>query len=214
MNISEWLLILATLAGPVVAVQTQKWIERATESKRKRRWIFDTLMANRATRLADEHVKALNLIDLEFGRSKFRSAQDRDVIAAWRTLFGELTRGLPAGDEQQPTMIAAWQRRCDDLYVVLLRAMATSLGFGFNDEELRRGVYYPRGHSDRESSILAILHNLKRVMTGEASFPMKVTEFPVSPEIAQAQARVFEKLNNAYAEDGSLKVTLTGDKQQ
>lgn len=55
----EWWIVVATVAGPVVAVQTQKWIERATENRRRRYWIFNALMANRATRLADDYVKRL-----------------------------------------------------------------------------------------------------------------------------------------------------------
>ena len=42
----EWWVVLATLAGPAIAVQTQKFIERATESRRRRLQIFNALMAN------------------------------------------------------------------------------------------------------------------------------------------------------------------------
>jgi len=70
-----------TIAGPILGVQAQKWLERATERRRARRSIFHALMSNRATRLNDDFVKALNLIDLEFsGGSK-----DREVINAWRS---------------------------------------------------------------------------------------------------------------------------------
>ena len=54
------------ILGPVVAVQTQKFIERATENRRRKRQIFIGLMANRATRLNDDYVRALNMIDIEF----------------------------------------------------------------------------------------------------------------------------------------------------
>jgi hypothetical protein len=62
----EWWVVLATVAGPVIAVQTQKWIERATENQNRKRLIFQVMMANRATRLSDDHVKAVNMIDLAF----------------------------------------------------------------------------------------------------------------------------------------------------
>ena len=51
-------------------------------------------MANRATRLADDNIKALNLIDMEFRQRIIPSRKNRAVLAAWRDLFGELTRGL------------------------------------------------------------------------------------------------------------------------
>jgi len=53
MNVSDWAIICATLLGPILAVQAQKWVERATESRR-RKWIFETIMANRATRVKEE----------------------------------------------------------------------------------------------------------------------------------------------------------------
>jgi hypothetical protein len=39
MNV-EWWVVVVTLAGPVIAVQTQEWIEKATETRRRRSQIF------------------------------------------------------------------------------------------------------------------------------------------------------------------------------
>jgi hypothetical protein len=210
MNVSDWLLITATVAGPILAVQAQKFVERATESRRRKRWIFDTIMANRATRLADENVKALNLIDLEFRRRIFPSRKNRMVLAAWRDLFGELTQGIVA-DTTDPVIIDRWQDRCNEFYVKLESAMADALGFRFTDEELRRGIYYPRGHGEREAAQLAILHNLKRLLAGETAINMKVKEMPVSPEAVAIQSALLEKMTKAYTEDGSLKIVVSDE---
>ena len=86
----EWWIVLATIGGPVIAVQTQKFIERATENRRRKLMIFTALMANRATKLADDYVKALNLIDIEFLPGRWFPNKSRAVINAWRALFGEL----------------------------------------------------------------------------------------------------------------------------
>ena len=176
MNISDWTPVGATIVGPILAVRAQKWIERATESRRRRRWIFDTIMANRATRLADENIRALNAIDLEYRPRLTPSKKDRAVVSAWRSLFGELTQGLrDAGPKPQPpAVVHAWNERCNDLYVRLESAMCAVLGFRFTDEELRRGIYYPQGHSDREQAQLAILQNLKRLLEGETAISMNV----------------------------------------
>lgn len=212
MNASDWLIIAATVSGPILAVQAQKWVERATKSRRRRRWIFETIMANRATRLADDNIKALNLIDMEFRQRIIPSRKNRAVLAAWRDLFGELTRGLREG-ETDPVLVNAWLGRCNEFYVKLEGAMATALGFQFTDEELRRGIYYPRGHNEREMAQLAILHNLKRLLAGETAINMKVTEFPGSPEAAAAQAALTEKMTRAYTEDGALKIIVSDEAQ-
>lgn len=85
----KWWIVAATIVGPVVAVQTQKWVERTTEKRRTRLRIFQTLMSNRATRLNDDFVRALNMIDVEFIPAKFGGKKDQEVINAWRSLFGE-----------------------------------------------------------------------------------------------------------------------------
>ena len=108
----EWWIVLATLAGPVVAVQTQKFIERATERRNRRLQIFSALMANRATRLADDFVRALNLIDLVFLPRWPWQRADRAVINAWRGFFGELSHG-PGPNAEQAAVIG-WNRSCDD----------------------------------------------------------------------------------------------------
>ena len=45
-------IVVATLLGPVLAVQAQKWLERGREITQRRAWIFRTLMATRATNLS------------------------------------------------------------------------------------------------------------------------------------------------------------------
>jgi hypothetical protein len=201
----EWWVVLATVAGPIIAVQTQKWIERATETKRRKLYIFDTMMACRATRLADEHVKALNMIDLAFLPKGFSANKNKLVIATWRSLFGELTRGLPEDCTDQ-AQIRAWHERCDAFYVALLSKLSSALGYNFTDEELRRGAYYPRGHVERETAQLAILHGLRLILEGKQSLKMNITDLPGSTETADLQRRLNERMVDAYDGDGALKV--------
>lgn len=194
----------ATILGPILAVQAQKWVERATERRNVRRRIFQALMSNRATRLQDDFVRALNLIDLEFSDGK-----DRDVIDTWRSLFGELHQA--PGDQASPADFSAWNQRIDDRLVALLRAMAKALGYRFSDEQLRRGIYYPRGRIEMEQSQLAVLHGFRKVLEGNAALPMKVTDFPPqSPELVDAQIALAKKAANSYAEDGAVKVQVQG----
>jgi hypothetical protein len=92
-KLSEVAIVFATILGPVLAVQTQKFIERATERRRMRAWIFYTLMTTRATRLTPEHVQALNAIELQFGQSRrwFGVAKrDQAVVDAYRQYFDKL----------------------------------------------------------------------------------------------------------------------------
>jgi hypothetical protein len=202
----EWWVVFATLAGPVLAVQTQKWIERATERRRRRLQIFSVLMSSRATRLADDFVRALNMIDLEFRPGGWwTSKHDREVRDAWKALFGELNNGPPA-DASESVFVASGMRR-DDRLVDLLSAMSKAVGYSFSSEELRRGIYHPQGSVEREQAQLAVLDGVRKIVTGQASLQMAVKEFPSSPEIAQAQTDLARKAAAAYDEQsGALKV--------
>jgi hypothetical protein len=208
----EWWVVIATVLGPVIAVQTQKFIERASERKRRREWIFTSLMSNRATRQHDDYVKALNLIDLEFSPRRFSGASDRPVIDAWRELFGELGQGL-AEDEEDINRIRAWHQRCDDKLVALLSAMGKAVGYKFSNEELRRGIYYPRGRAELEQSYIAFMHGISRIIRGNDAIPMKITEVPGAGETAQLQKTLNEKMLSAYDADGALKVKVQSQEQ-
>jgi uncharacterized membrane protein YqgA involved in biofilm formation len=58
--------IAAIIIGSIIAVQLQKFIEKRTDSQSRRIQVFKILMATRAARLTNDHIMALNSIDLEF----------------------------------------------------------------------------------------------------------------------------------------------------
>ena len=66
MTTSDWVMVFAVLIAPLLAVQAQKFIERMREKRQRKLSIFFQLMATRATRVAPQHVQALNMIDIEF----------------------------------------------------------------------------------------------------------------------------------------------------
>jgi hypothetical protein len=132
-------------------------------------------------------------IDLEFRRGIIRSKKNRAVLSARRDLFGELTQGLRQG-ETDPIALNTWTNRCNEFFVKLEAATAAALGFHFTDEELRRGIYYPRAHGEREAAQWAILYNLKRLLAGETAVNMRVKEMPVIPEAAAAQSVLVERM--------------------
>ncbi|WP_157790903.1 DUF6680 family protein [Bradyrhizobium elkanii] len=116
---------------------------------------------------------------------------------AWRALFGELANG-PPDDNQDLNLARASNDRVGDRLV--LAVMSTALGYTFSTEELRRGICYPKGRVDLEQSQLAIMHGLSKIIQGQASFPMKLTDVLVSPDAARLQATLNEKMISAYHE--------------
>lgn len=122
MTISDFIMILAVLAAPVLAVQVQKVIESFQRHQQRRQEIFEVLMGTRAEgmRTSYEHVRALNMIDIDFSEKRFFRGwrvlpEQRKVIHAWRQYKDHLN----TPPDQPPN--DAWGRRADELFFGLLQ---------------------------------------------------------------------------------------------
>lgn len=182
MGINDWLLVFSTLAGPVLAVQAQKWIERASERKKRKDWIFQTLMATRSARLAPEHVRALNMIELAFYgpqalRNRKQSEGDRQVIAAWREYLDHFSSIAATASTDA---IRAWNLTGDELFINLLEKMGTSLRYDFDRVQLKKGWYSPVAHGKLEADQEAIRLGVADLLAGKTSLKMDVVAFPRS----------------------------------
>ena len=65
-ELKDWLVVIATLLSPVIAVQVTEYLNRRRQSRDEQLRIFRTLMATRASTLEVSHVQALNSIDVIF----------------------------------------------------------------------------------------------------------------------------------------------------
>jgi hypothetical protein len=204
-DISDGLIILATLAGPVLAVQAQKWVERATEKRRRKLQIFYTLMATRGTRLSPEHIQALNTIELEFGRGRFRGAKEKAVIDTWRIYFDRLNEKV---NETDPAALATWHNRNDDAFVELMYAMSQALKYDFDRVQLKRGVYYPRSQAENEAALRAIQQGLVKVLGGDQAIAMDIQSLPITKEAAELQSKINEQYLKALSGQGALHVAI------
>jgi hypothetical protein len=176
---SEWLIILSTLAGPVLAVQTQKLVERVSERRRGKLRLFYALMSTRAARLSPEHVQALNMIDLEFFGSRilsfrYQSRAERNVVAAWREYQVHLNQAVP---ESEGPM---WNERGYEYFVSLLAVMAVALDFDFDRAQLKTG-YSPVAHGEQDALDRKTRVGLAAVLSGEAPLKVAVNHVETSP---------------------------------
>lgn len=178
MTLNEALMILATFGGPIMAVQAQKWLERARSKQGRREWIFDTLMATRGARMGFEHVRALNAIDLAFSDRELGMGVKRDhaqaVVAAWHTYHAHLSK---QGDWSDPKKLEGWGAAGEELFLNLLEALAKATGHEFTREQLKTGGYSPVGHGMIEQEAQAIRRGAISVLAGIQ--PLKVE--PVTP---------------------------------
>jgi len=170
-------MIIAVIAGPILAVQAQKYLEGLKENRSRKMRLFQTLMSTRATRLAQEHVAALNMIDIEFyGKNRFgkrsQSAGEKKITNAWKIYNDHLGSQVPDNRAQ------SWADKRDELFTSLLYALSEHLGYDFDEVQLKRDCYRPNAHGDIENEQHKLRAGLVAVLEGKKSIPMNVTSLP------------------------------------
>lgn len=171
------LTVIAIVMGPILAVQAQKISELVREKRIRKVVIFKTLMATRASRVSFDHVKALNMIDIEFyGKRilgvKFQSNKYNRVTLDWKTYHDNLN----AKDDD--TKSKTWLDKNDELFIDLLFEISGALGYDFDKIQLKRGAYSPIAHGEQEIDALTIRRSLSKILSGEEALPMKVVSMP------------------------------------
>jgi len=204
MTISDWMIVCATLLGPIIAVQVQKAVEAAREGRGQKRWVFHQLMTTRAAPLSPQHVQALNMIDLAFyGKGPRRKAKEQRVIDLWKEHMDHLSdRALQDRDPD------AWHDKLQDSHVNLLMSIADDVGYAFDRVQLRKGAYNPQAHGMLEHEQTQLRRLAIAVLEGRNALTMNVASFPVDEDALQVQAELSNRLAAALA-DGSLKVQVS-----
>lgn len=166
MEAKDWLLIVSTALGPILAVQAQKWVEVFRERRNRKLGIFQTLMATRAARVSPDHVRALNMIDLAFYGSRplgiaRRSRAEQRVLDAWHEYHNHLN--IKADEASVPV----WVANSDELFTNLLFAIAEDLSYTFDRVQLKTGSYSPMAHGAIEADQTTIRKLLVKLLSGD-----------------------------------------------
>ena len=184
MTIADFLMILAVLVSPVIAVQVQKAIERWKDGRNKKLFIFKTLMATRGARLSPAYVEALNMIDLEFNS---RKQKEKKVLDAWKVYHDHLY-DVPKdyNSAEYQARFEAWNAKTDDCQTELFVAMGQCLAYDFDRVQLKKGFYAPQGHADIELEQLLIRRGMVDLLYGKRSLPVDVGTHPIENRTRQS----------------------------
>jgi hypothetical protein len=197
---SVFLVVVATILGPILAVQAQKWIERLRETHERKLRVFYTLMGSRAARTSAEHVQALNLIDL-----LFRRKAEKPIIDAWEAYREHLNQDV---EKMTPPQLDAWSTRSNDHFNDLMYAMSGALRYRFTKPQLQRGIYSPRAHNIADIEQQVIRRGAAMVLSGEQAIKMQVTAFPVSEDTLKLQKEVQKALLDTLTKQRVLTVRI------
>ncbi|MBF0473302.1 MAG: hypothetical protein HQK93_06165 [Nitrospirae bacterium] len=169
------IMILAIVAGPILAVQIQKIIEKRNLEKEQKLYIFKTLMTNRATPTSPLRVEALNMIDFVF-------YEEEKVIDAWKLLFDHLKNDYPNSNNLTDTTknpeylkdFKSADEKTSELCTNLLYEMSKTLGYKFDKVSLKRSVYKPQGWELSENMTFNNLVNLSSILAGQKALSVEI----------------------------------------
>ena len=165
LKISDWLMILAVLLSPVIAVQLTRYLDRNKEIRQRKLDLFRTLMATRAYNISMDHVNALNRIDIEFDN---KISNEKDVLNSWKSYL-DLLNDKNLTPEN-------WNARRIDLFVDLLHKMALVLNYDFDKTHIKNSAYSPVAHGNFEQEINEIRAKLLKVLNGESYIPILIKD--------------------------------------
>ena len=171
-----WLTLITAIVGiinigaiclsPQIALRLQKKIEHIDENKKRKLDIFKTLMATRAAAVSFEHVKALNMIDIEF-------YGDNEITIAWNSYRDHLN-SYP----QNPTEATQklWEEKIADYLTDLLFAMSKLLGYSFDKVLLKKGAYSPLAHGILNNEHAIIRRGFVELLTGGKTLKVELID--------------------------------------
>ena len=166
-DMKDWLVVIATLLSPLIAVQVTKLLDRRNQAREEQIKIFKTLMATRGLRLDPRHVEALNLIDVVFSSKKRTEIIIRN---SWKEYLDHLNKFYHA---------ESWISKRDELYANLLHSMATHLRFKFDKVNIKNEAYHPQAYSTLEDEHNAIRKGILDLLDGKRNLHMFVVNLPV-----------------------------------
>jgi hypothetical protein len=165
MELKDLLILCAMFIGPITAIQVQKYMERYLEKRKEKKILFFTLMITRSTRLTEEHVRALNSIELLFQKEK-------QVLVQWKSYHDVLCHP-PEKTETDKTKWSEWQNNCNSKFDALLLSISKVLKYSFDEVDIKRSCYYPLAHETNILENELIRKGLVEFLTGKITIPMK-----------------------------------------
>ena len=158
---------------------------------------------NSAAQLSFEHVRALNMIDLEFTSS---SSKDEQVRIAWKAYLDQLG-ALPKEDDQ-PGM-AVWDQQKTELFARLLEVMGLAVGYKFDLVHIKRGIYAPRGHFNDELEQRATRRLLLELLEGNRPLNIHAALVPLNEATGQVGKKFIQAIQEVREGKRPLNVTIS-----
>lgn len=155
-----WAIVAATGLGPILAVALTLWRENVNSIYTRRLYVFRVLMATRRINISNDHVNALNLVEVDFYKCE-------DVTKAWGEYKEHLNdRSRPEDD--------IWREKREKLLAKLLFEMGAVLKFDIPALDIFKGGYAPEGWAHRDAQQFGAYQFVNDLAKGKSCVPIWV----------------------------------------
>ena len=128
-------------------------------------------MATRAANLSPEHVRALNMISIEFPKESYPT-----VLDAWKVYFDHLN-SFPT---DKPELQINWRKDTGTHLCQLLKQMGDALGYDFDVVDINKGIYSPLAYANVELEQQQFRQGVIDFLQGDSAVKMEITNMPQS----------------------------------
>jgi hypothetical protein len=157
------LTIIAIALSPLIALKIQEKLQEHRESRKKKFDIFKTLMATRGDKLSLDHVKALNMIDIEF-------YNEQEIKNEWNVYRDQLNTNPGSQGWNE------WNTKIEEYFANLLYAMSKFFDYNFDKVIIKKGAYSPQAHGSYQNEMSQIRAMAIDVLQGKK--PVHISLFP------------------------------------
>jgi hypothetical protein len=205
MKLYDLLMLVAVLVAPFLAVFIQRHLDIQREKRGRKMWVYRTLMSTRASRVAPEHVQALNMIDLEFTASSEGETALRTIWKEYLNHLGELNGLSP--EERQKRAIA-WSDKCNDFLAELLHKMGLCVGYNLDKVYLKKGIYSPQAHSQQDLEAQVIRRLVIEILLGQRHLATDTRIIPIDEAAQKTGKELLESLVAVLRGEHSIKAQI------
>lgn len=194
-------IVFATLIGPVLAVQAQKYLERRRETRDRQVSIFRTLMMSRGATLSPTHVQAINAIPIEFYGN---TPKLKAIVNTWKLYVDHHSFSPPPPD--------GWESKRADIFIELMTKIASYLNYDFSSLEIKKDIYHPNIFVRQEYENESIRNGLFSIFKGEFNIPLEIKSMPHDPVSAARVEELHTELLNWLRRNETLNTSSKEDR--
>ncbi len=143
-------------------------------------------------------------------RTRISRKKYKEIRIAWKGYLDCLCSYPQGEDSHLQNQLPVWNEKKGDLLAKMLIEMGKSLGYCFDDVDIKKGIYLPLGHTVLEKELAVIRQRLIQILSGDSTLKMDINSFPVDAKALDDQKSLTIELLKALQERTGIPISILG----